>query len=129
MLFDNPSRSKLFLLKTVNFNRSLYILDFSILINFSFMRQTTLVLVFNSQNQILLCMKKRGFGVGKYNGSGGKVEGNESLEQAAIRELQEETGIIVSENRLEICGLFYFIFPEKIEWSQDVNLFLVRNYD
>jgi len=38
------------------------------------MRQCTLVLVFNNQNQILLCMKKRGFGEGKYNGAGGKVE-------------------------------------------------------
>jgi hypothetical protein len=38
------------------------------------MRQTTLVFVFNEKNQILLAMKKRGFGEGKWNGAGGKLE-------------------------------------------------------
>jgi len=33
-------------------------------------------------------MKKRGFGQGKWNGFGGKVEPNESIEQAAIREMK-----------------------------------------
>lgn len=40
----------------------------------SHMLQNTLVFVFNPQNQVLLAMKKRGFGEGKWNGSGGKVE-------------------------------------------------------
>lgn len=43
-------------------------------------------------NEILLAMKKRGFGVGKWNGAGGKVEANESIEQAMIRECEEEIG-------------------------------------
>lgn len=43
------------------------------------MRQSTLVFVFNKQKQILLAMKKRGFGVGKWNGAGGKVEDGETI--------------------------------------------------
>ncbi len=42
------------------------------------------------ENQVLLAMKKRGFGKGWYNGFGGKVESNESFEGALIRECQEE---------------------------------------
>jgi len=44
-------------------------------------------------NQVLLAMKKRGFGVGLWNGVGGKVEDEESLEQAVIRECQEEVAV------------------------------------
>eukprot|EP01035_Chromulina_nebulosa_P017626 gene17626-23203_t len=36
-------------------------------------------------------MKKRGFGVGKWNGFGGKVENGESFEEGAKRELEEES--------------------------------------
>ena len=37
-------------------------------------------------------MKKRGFGANRWNGYGGKTNEGESLEDAAIRELEEETG-------------------------------------
>ena len=51
--------------------------------------ETTLCLL-KRNNEILLAMKKRGFGEGKYNGVGGKIENNESPEQAMIRETEEE---------------------------------------
>ncbi|MDB5185837.1 MAG: putative hydrolase [Candidatus Saccharibacteria bacterium] len=44
-------------------------------------------------DQILLAMKKRGFGSNRYNGVGGKIEPGESEEQALIRECQEEIGV------------------------------------
>ncbi|MDR2723535.1 MAG: 8-oxo-dGTP diphosphatase [Cellulomonadaceae bacterium] len=48
-------------------------------------------------DQVLLGRKKQhrdgAFGVGKWNGFGGKLEPGETLEQAAIRECQEESGI------------------------------------
>lgn len=44
-------------------------------------------------DQILLAMKKCGFGAGKWNGVGGKVEPEESLEAAMFRECQEEIGV------------------------------------
>lgn len=43
--------------------------------------------------QILLIRKKRGLGAGKINGPGGRLEGNESIAQCAVREAQEELGI------------------------------------
>lgn len=44
-------------------------------------------------DRILLAMKKRGFGVGKWNGPGGKLESGETVEQAMVRECQEEVGV------------------------------------
>ena len=53
-------------------------------------KQVTLCLVINREKKkILFGMKKRGFGVGKYNGFGGKVLSGETIEEAALRELQE----------------------------------------
>jgi 8-oxo-dGTP pyrophosphatase MutT (NUDIX family) len=52
----------------------------------------TLVVV-SDGGRILLGMKKRGFGAGKWNGFGGKVTPGESIEAAAVRELREEAGI------------------------------------
>jgi 8-oxo-dGTP diphosphatase/2-hydroxy-dATP diphosphatase len=43
--------------------------------------------------EILLGYKKRGFGEGRWNGFGGKVEEGETIESAAKRELREESGI------------------------------------
>lgn len=42
------------------------------------------------EDKILLAMKKRGFGAGRYNGVGGKIESGETVEQAMVRECQEE---------------------------------------
>ena len=44
-------------------------------------------------DRILLAEKKRGFGVGFWNGYGGKLELGETVEQALVRELQEESGL------------------------------------
>jgi mutator protein MutT len=44
-------------------------------------------------DQILLAMKKRGFGAGKWNAPGGKADAGETPEAAAIRECQEEVGV------------------------------------
>ena len=45
-------------------------------------------------DEILLAMKKRGFGSDRYNGVGGKIEPNETIEQALVRECREEIGVI-----------------------------------
>ncbi|MEX1027645.1 MAG: 8-oxo-dGTP diphosphatase [Candidatus Paceibacterota bacterium] len=50
---------------------------------------------------VLLGMKKRGFGEGRWNGFGGKLKAGESVEDAARRELKEEAGIDAG----EVCKL------------------------
>ena len=51
-------------------------------------RRTVVFLI--RENQVLLAMKKRGFGEGKWNGVGGKLDPGETVEQALVRECQEE---------------------------------------
>ena len=52
-------------------------------------------------------MKKRGFGEGKWNGFGGKVEVGETIVEAAAREVKEECGYVVKTEDLgELDGNF-----------------------
>ena len=44
-------------------------------------------------DKVLLGMKKRGLGVGWWNGFGGKTDNGESVELAAVRETKEEIGV------------------------------------
>lgn len=77
--------------------------------------------------KVLLGMKKRGFGQGKYNGFGGKVVDGESIEQAALRELAEEAGVRAT--RYAKMAELDFRFSQKSEWDQVVHVFLVAAWE
>jgi len=94
------------------------------------MRDATLCLLqrFNPDQEVLLAMKKRGFGVGKWNGVGGKVQENETIEEAAVREAEEEIGVKITE--FEKVAEFTFLFPTKLEWpGQVVHVYLVSKWE
>nr|XP_044602799.1 7,8-dihydro-8-oxoguanine triphosphatase isoform X1 [Equus asinus] len=82
-------------------------------------RLYTLVLVLEPQ-RVLLGMKKRGFGVGRWNGFGGKVQEGETIEDGAKRELQEESGLTV--DALHKVGQIVFEFAGDPE-LMDVHIF------
>lgn len=56
------------------------------------------------EDKVLLAMKKRGFGAGRWNGVGGKLDAGETVEQALVRETQEEIAVtpLVYEKMAEI---------------------------
>ncbi|KAK1921782.1 hypothetical protein DB88DRAFT_499191, partial [Papiliotrema laurentii] len=54
--------------------------------------------------QVLLGLKKRGFGVDLYNGFGGKPDTGEDMVDCARRELEEESGLRVSREGLSDMG-------------------------
>lgn len=86
---------------------------------------TLLFLVKDSQ--ILLAMKKRGFGKNLWNGVGGKPEHGETIEQTAIRECREEIGVVP--NSLEKVALLDFYFPEaSSDWNQQVHVFFCTSW-
>lgn len=82
----------------------------------------------NPPTEVLLGLKKTGFGAGKYAGFGGKVEVGESIEAAAVRELEEEAGIGISTSELCHIGRLTFLFPSKPAWDQVVHVFLVKGW-
>uniref|UniRef100_V9LD01 Oxidized purine nucleoside triphosphate hydrolase n=1 Tax=Callorhinchus milii TaxID=7868 RepID=V9LD01_CALMI len=84
----------------------------------------TLVIVVKPQ-QVLLGLKKRGFGVGRWNGFGGKLQPGESIEQAAKRELWEESSLTV--DSLEKIGNIRFEFVGETE-ILDVHIFRTDHY-
>ncbi len=96
------------------------------------MKQLTLCLLTRENKkgkEILLGMKKRGFGVGKWNGIGGKFDsqkGDKNIEDTAKRETKEEIGVEVED--LRKVGFLNFRFPNKPKWNQDVYVFLVKNW-
>lgn len=53
----------------------------------------TTLTVFFKDNKILLGEKKRGFAKGTLNGIGGKQDEGETIDEAMIRECQEEIGV------------------------------------
>ena len=80
----------------------------------------TLCLI-QKDGQMLLGMKKRGFGMGKWNGFGGKVGGGETIEEAMRRELREESGLTAI--MLEKVGVLDFSWKAKPEDILEVNIF------
>lgn len=68
---------------------------------------TTLSLI-EKDDEVLLAMKKRGFGEGWWNGYGGKIAEGESIEEAMIRELEEESEIVAKQWRERGVIEFHF---------------------
>jgi len=64
-------------------------------------------------NKILLGLKKRGFGQGRWNGFGGKVEKEENIKLSLVREIKEECQINAS--KINKRGLFIFEFKNSEE--------------
>lgn len=93
------------------------------------MRQTTLCLLLK-ENKILFAMKKRGFGVGRWNGAGGKFDperGDKHILDAAVRETEEEIGVKIKNP--EKVAVFHFRFDKNKKCDQDVHLFLAKEWD
>lgn len=90
------------------------------------MKQSTLIFLVR-QNEILLAMKKRGFGANRWNGVGGKVESGESIEEAARRECKEEIDVVPGE--LKEVAVIDFIFPSKPDWNQTVTAYFSETWD
>ncbi|HDQ23141.1 MAG TPA: 8-oxo-dGTP diphosphatase [Candidatus Uhrbacteria bacterium] len=87
---------------------------------------TNLCYLLNDQNQVLLIMKKKGFGAGRWNGPGGKVKAGETPKQAAVREVEEETGY--KPINLINLGFIEFIWPHQPENNQVCYIFITKKF-
>lgn len=90
-------------------------------------RRTLLFL--RSGDELLLAMKKRGFGEGKWNGVGGKIEQGESLEDALVRECIEEIG--VTPNSWTVVGELDFVQDAETDdpWHMFVYAYVCDDWE
>ncbi|KAI9018911.1 NUDIX hydrolase domain-like protein [Hyaloraphidium curvatum] len=75
--------------------------------------------------RILLGMKKRGFGKGKWNGFGGKIDPGESIAEAALREMREESGLDVLDASYVGRNIFEFVGEPLL---LEVHIFRASTY-
>lgn len=87
----------------------------------------TLCLIRDGDDRVLFGRKQRKIGAGKWNGFGGHIEDGESTEDAARREVLEETNLVVGS--LEYMGVVNFRVekPEQVEINQ-VHMFVTNEF-
>jgi 8-oxo-dGTP diphosphatase len=90
------------------------------------MKQVTLLFL-RREGEILLAMKKRDFGKGKWNGVGGKVDRGETVAEAAVRECQEEIG--VTPRGLQLAGHLKFYATDDPNFLHDAVIYVATEWD
>lgn len=73
--------------------------------------------------------KENDYNHDKWIGIGGKFENGESAEDCAVREINEETGLVVEPSELEYCGIVTFVdtsLPEA--YTEFMHIFRARKY-
>lgn len=91
------------------------------------MQLATLCYVIDNNKTLMLhrIKKKNDFHEGKWNGLGGKFEKGESPEECVIREVKEESGLLIENPELK--GFITFpMFDGKKDWY--VFMFTARNF-
>ncbi len=79
----------------------------------------------HQDGRILLGMKKKGFGAGRWNGFGGKVEPGEEIIAAATREVREEAGVDPLD--IQKAGILEFEFQNDPK-VMEVHIFSAKKY-
>ena len=89
------------------------------------MKKVLTLCIVHQNNKVLLGMKKRGFGAGRWNGFGGKLKDGETVEAAARRELKEEAGIVPAD--LILAGNLHFTIADTGD-DLEVHLFKITEF-
>jgi 8-oxo-dGTP diphosphatase len=93
--------------------------------------QTVLCLITRtcgSEPQVLLGLKKAGFGTGRWVGLGGHLEEGEKPAEAAAREVMEESGVEVAPDTMAHVASLLFLFPTRQSWDQNAEVYLTRDF-
>lgn len=80
------------------------------------------------ENKVLLINRPDILGFPGYLGPGGKVDFPESFTEGAVRELREETGLIVNPEDLIFKGIYEYVVP-KMNYRYMVFNYLVTKFE
>ena len=69
--------------------------------------------IFNPAGHVLLGLRLSPHGYGTWAAPGGKTEYDEMPKHCAARELREETGIIIPEEKFHLVGITSDIYPDS----------------
>lgn len=80
--------------------------------------------------KVLLALKSRKIGAGCWNGYGGGIKKNEHPKKAAIRELREESGLVVSPRNLSKAAVIDFKNTKKdgLKFICKVHVYLAHSW-
>ena len=95
--------------------------------------QATVVLLRDHEGKICLAQKKQpihhaageiSYSLGTWNGYGGKKETTDlTIEDTAVRELTDESGVVASKQDLVTCGHVFFFWPKNSGTVADMEVF------
>jgi mutator protein MutT len=91
-------------------------------------RLDTTLLFLRKDGRILLAEKKRGFGEGKYNGIGGKLEPGETAERAMVRETQEEIGVTPTKYE-KVATIDFDEYVKGEQTNVFMNVYVASDWD
>jgi mutator protein MutT len=80
-------------------------------------------------DEVLLAMKKRGFGAGHWNGVGGKIDPGETIEQALVRESQEEINVTPTNWHKVAEHDFHMDTDSDQPWHMFVHTYIADKWD
>jgi 8-oxo-dGTP pyrophosphatase MutT (NUDIX family) len=89
------------------------------------MASGTLCIIFKD-DEVLMKLATRGISKGRWNFPGGSQDGEETLEQCAVRETYEETGLKAS--NLAYHGKLNFFFDGNPDLNWSVHIFSTKDY-
>lgn len=90
------------------------------------MKKLLTLCIIYKDDKILLGMKKRGLGTGRWNGFGGHIKKGESIEESVTREISEETGLSVK--NLKKMGIIIFEFQDGHQ-NLEVHIFRSKDFE
>ena len=91
------------------------------------MKTYTLGFLFRN-GKIILAEKKRKIGAGKLNGYGGKIEDGEDKIGSLVREVEEECGVLLQEEKCEELGFVDFSRENKKELDARVYVYRIDDF-
>ncbi len=80
------------------------------------------------RREVLLGLKHQGFGTGRIVALGGKLEPGETPARAAVREVAEESGLLVEESDLGFLGEVTWDFPANPAWNMRAWIFTADHF-